>query len=90
MLSLLGGRPPVRLTRLSGVWEPGIVLWRVYGVYRRVRRGLNGTYGGAALRIMASAVVVVGLVLGLGVQDDRRRLDLGHLVLLGMKNNTDI
>ena len=86
LLSVLGGQPSIRLTRLSGVWEPGIVVGGVHGLYGWLGWRLNGTYGRAALGVMASSVVV-GLVLGLRIVDDRRRLDLRHLVLLLIKKH---
>lgn len=80
VLGLLGGRSSVRLTSVSGIRESGIVLRGVPGVYRWLRRRLDGSYGVTALGVMASSVVL-GLVLGLGVQNHRGRLHLCHLVL---------
>lgn len=73
------------MARVSRFRESGLILSRlvvvVVVVDRRLWWRLNGLYRSSTLGVMASAVVV-RLVLGMGIQDDGRRLDLCHLVLL--------
>lgn len=70
------------MARVSRFRESGLILRRVVVVVdRRLRWRLDGAYHSSTLGVMASTIVV-GLVLGMGIQDDRWRLGLCHLILL--------
>lgn len=71
------------MARVSRFRESGLILSRVVVVVvdRRLWRRLNGLYRRSTLGVMASAIVV-RLVLGMGIQDDRWRLGLCYLILL--------
>lgn len=69
------------MARVSRFRESGLILRRVVVVDRRLRWRLDGLYHSSTLGVMASTIVV-GLVLGMGIQDDRWRLGLCDLILL--------
>lgn len=75
------------MVRVSRFRESGLILSRVVVVVvvdRRLWWRLNGLYRQSTLGVMASAISV-RLVLGMGVQNDRWRLGLCHLILLQKK-----
>lgn len=77
----LSARSAICVARVSRFRESGLIAGRVVVVYGRLWWRINGLYSRSTLGVMASAIVL-GLVLGMGIQDDRWRLDFCHLVLL--------